>query len=60
MSLILISTSGTLSPALTGEAEARDAKAECAVDAAAWTMDAVESAEYYLPIQVRLTHFRSG
>jgi hypothetical protein len=40
MSLILISTSGTLSPALMGEADARDAKAEWAVDAAAEMIDA--------------------
>jgi hypothetical protein len=44
MSLILISTSGTLSPALIGEAEARFAKAEWAVEAAAEMMDAILSA----------------
>jgi len=32
-SLILMSTSGTASPALTGEAEAMDAKAWCAAEA---------------------------
>lgn len=40
MSLILISTSGTLSPALIGEAEAKLAKAEWAVEAAAEMIDA--------------------
>jgi hypothetical protein len=36
-----ISTSGTLSPALRGEAETRDATAEWAVEAAAEIMEAI-------------------
>ena len=41
MSLIRISTSGTLSPAFKGEADARDATAEWAAPAAAEMMEAI-------------------